>query len=231
MQYVLKCHIVSFPSTSKFPRQTTSTEEPGLEYPGCFWHFDITQQGKCSNSDLPKGVMDVWFGDPTYMFSSAAECCATKFSPENGCPEGLNNVGCSYATEVTTTVAPGNEPGSAWPGCKWHMDISNGAYKGCANSDLFPKGWENDPGQMFDTAAECCDKWYGGQCSNIEDVGCSYGSGGETGTTSTEPPAPPECMWHQSITVAGKACTNDQVYPPSWDDNRSLWFFSTSTDW
>lgn len=181
--------------------------------------------------------MDVWYGDPTYMFASAAECCAAKFNADTGCPSGVNDVGCSYATEVTTTVAPENtvtsvEPGSAWPGCKWHMDISDGAYKGCVNSDLFPPAWRDDPGQMFDTAAECCDKWYGGQCNTIEDVGCSYASdGSETGTTSTEPPAPPECMWHQSITLAGKVCTNDQVYPAPWDDNKSMWFFSTSTEW
>ena len=227
-----------FVSSSEFPRQT-STEEPGLAYPGCFWHFDISpgQFGKCSNSDLPTEVMDVWYGNPTYMFATAAECCAAKFNRDTGCPNGFNDVGCTYATEVTTTVAPENtvtsvEPGSAWPGCKWHMDISDGAYKGCANSDLFPSAWEDDPGQMFDTAAECCDKWYGGQCEAIEDVGCTYASGGsETGTTSTEPPAPPECMWHQSITLSGKVCTNDQVYPPSWDDSRSMWFFSTSAEW
>jgi len=218
----------------------TPTDEPGLAYPGCFWHFDISpgQQGKCTNSDLPPGVFEAWSGNPMYMFDTADECCRAKFSPDTGCPLGINDVGCTYASETTTTAAPEvttgptEVPGADWPGCKWHMDLSDGAYMGCTNSDDFPSAWEGNPGQMFDTAAACCDKWYGGSCKSIEDVGCSYASGGdgETGTTSTEAPAEPGCMWHMSTTVSGKVCTNDQVYPPSWDYNRSQWFFSTSTE-
>ena len=145
-------------------------------------------------------------------------------------------MGCTYASETTaaTTAAPEatEGPGADWPGCKWHMDVSVGSYKGCTNSDNFPDAWEGDSNQMFDSAAECCGKWYGGNCNTIKDEGCSYGEETEeTGTTITEAPASPDCMWHQSTTLAGMVCTNDQVYPSAWLDNKDYWFYSTSKEW
>ena len=140
-------------ATTTTTATTTSTEEPGLAYPGCFWHFDISpgQYGKCTNSDLPQEVMEAWMVQPGYMFDTADECCKNRFNPETGCPHGINDVGCTYASETTAAT--------------------------------------------------------------------------------TEAPASPDCMWHQSTTLAGMVCTNDQVYPSAWLTNKEYWFFSTSKEW
>ena len=133
----------------------------------------------------------------------------------------------------TTTDEPTSEetPGSECPEAKWHMSTLPGGAYTCTNDDKYPPVWSQSD-HLFNTAQECCDKFFREQC--IVKVNCPMVA---PTTTTAKPIAEgtgevpgancPEDKWHMSTLPGGQnICTNDEVYPAAWNNMTGYLFDS-----
>lgn len=154
-------------------------------------------------------------------------------------PSGTGSKAGKSTTTSTASTSPETtdfSPGADCPEAVWHMSTHVGGAYTCTNDGVFPSAWTNIDGFLFDSAKECCEYTFGDDCIIVDNCPKVVATTvppttTEAQTTTTEAPqtfaasgaAPgadcPEMKWHVSTMTGGvNTCTNDNVYPPIWDE-------------
>jgi hypothetical protein len=211
------------PETTKTAQGVSPKEPvPGSGCPEEKWHLSTQPDGKntCTNDDA---FPPIWQQIEGYMFDTPVECCDLYFPDE------------CIVKDTCHDMSSEETPGSECPEAKWHMSTLPGGTNTCTNDDRYPPAWIQS-GHLYNTAQECCDRYFGEQC--IVKVNCPTPT---TTTTSTAKPITdsplstgevpgancPEDKWHMSTLPGGQnICTNDEVYPAAWNNMTGYLFDS-----
>jgi len=187
---------------------TSSTAAPGSKCPDAKWHISTIVGGvnTCTNDEV---YPDAWNNISGYLFESAKECCEKFFGED--C---IINDSCKTA-DPATTESPGDTasgPGSDCPELKWHISTLAGGKNTCTNDKVYPSAWNTIQGYLFESAKECCDRFFPGDCIVRDHCVCHQN-------------------WHMS-TVPGElqTCTNDLDYPSGWNSQPEVYIFSNARD-
>ena len=189
-------------TTSKAAATTTESKEqnssstgktPGSNCPESKWHISTVKGGAntCTNDNK---YPPFWEGTE-YLMDSASACCDLYYAEEE-----------CYIQDVCEHLYTGLD----CPEMKWHISILAGSEGTCTNDSLYPSEWESGSTQhLFDSAMECCDRFFPIGCKVVDHCGCSTN-------------------WHMSTMPGAKnTCTNDENYPESWLDMAHKYFYRT----
>ena len=195
---------------------------PGADCPDAVWHIS-TQPGTaytCTNDGV---FPDVWLNIAGFIFESAKDCCDHNYGDDciviDDCPEVPTTVlPTTTEAQTTTTEAPqtttpiGVAPGADCPEMKWHISTLTGGANTCTNDNVYPPVWDDLEGFLFDSAKECCERYYGAACEIIDHCDCPKN-------------------WHMSVTPGeSRTCTNDPEYPHSWRLQPHVFIFSSAEE-
>jgi hypothetical protein len=183
---------VAATTTEGMVQHTSSVSVPGSKCPNAKWHVSTraNQPDTCINDDK---YPSAWEGT-IYLVDSAQKCCNDFFG--DSCI--IKDV-CDVPDEV---------PGQDCPDAKWHMSTLSGGIHTCTNDAAYPSVWENMDSYLFDSAIECCDRFFPNDCEIVDHCSCPKN-------------------WHLSITPGEtQTCTNDLTYPSSWHDKGNVFFFT-----
>ena len=160
-------------------------------------------------------------------------------SPTKLYPEPSLSPVTDMPTLYPTSANPTSSPTKCTP-AKWHP----GSEGSCSNSPEYNILWDMpslSKVYLHDTHASCCRQFYDKKYCGKEDYCGNSSTANPTPRPTPKPsPSPTKKAWddtnicklkkYHPISVFDRKCTNDDSFPPLWNDMTSTYFFTTAQE-